>query len=188
MRLFVAIDVGPAIADAAGRLIVELRRRAERYAPRARVTWVAPERLHITVRFIGHADETGTHAIRAALEEGLDVRPFELGVEGIGAFPARGAPRVFWAGLTHGRDGLHEVERAVSARLGSLVCHDERGYHPHLTLARVKDASGLVSAALFEGLADAVLGTAHIQAITLYASRLSSKGPEYVPLQRTALV
>jgi len=188
MRLFVAVDVGPAIAEAARELIDELQRRADERAPRARVTWVAPERLHITVRFIGEADETRSQAIRAALEPELDVHPFDVAVEGIGAFPGKGAPKVFWAGLTSGRDGLLEVERAVSARLERLTPADRRGYAPHLTVARVKDAAGLASAALFEGLTTAVLGRVHVEAITLYESRLSPKGPTYVPLQRTALI
>jgi len=187
MRLFVAIDVGPAIAEAASGLIDELRRRTERRAPRARVTWVAPARLHVTVRFIGEADETRSQTIRAALEPRLDVRPFDLTVEGIGVFPGRGLPRAFWAGLTGGRDGLLEVERAVSLRLDGLVPRDERGYNPHLTLARVRDGAGL-AASLVEGLAGAVLGRVHVEAITLYESRLSQKGPTYVSLQRTALI
>jgi 2'-5' RNA ligase len=187
MRLFVAIDVGPAIADAAGRLIAELRQRAECDAPRARVSWVSPERLHVTVRFIGQADEARAQAILRALAPELDVPPFELSVANLGAFPGRGAPRVFWAGLTAGRDGVLEVERAVSARLESLVTRDEREYNPHLTLARVKDPAGLASAALFGDLAGVVLGTVRVEAITLFESRLSSKGATYVPLQRTAL-
>ena len=188
MRLFVAIEMGPAIAEAGAELIDELRRRVRQYAPHARVTWVAPERLHLTVRFIGQADETLTQAILAALSPPLDVHPFELSVENIGAFPGRGAPRVLWAGLTRGRDGVLQVERAVSQRLDSLVTRDERPYNPHLTLGRVKDPAGLQSAALFRDLATSVLGTVHVEAITLFESRLSPKGATYVPLQRTALV
>jgi 2'-5' RNA ligase len=58
MRLFVAIDVGPAIAAAAQELIGELRRRTAERAPRARIAWVAADRHHVTVRFIGQADDT----------------------------------------------------------------------------------------------------------------------------------
>jgi 2'-5' RNA ligase len=187
MRLFVAIDVGPAIADAAGGLIAELRQRVERDAPRARVNWVSPESLHVTVRFIGEVDEARATAMRTALGPALDVRRFDMTVESTGAFPGRGAPRVFWAGLTAGRDGVLEVERAVSGRLETLVPRDERGFNPHLTLARVKEPAGLASAALFGDLAGVLLGTVRVEAITLFESQLSSKGSTYVPLQRTAL-
>jgi 2'-5' RNA ligase len=105
----------------------------------------------------------------------------------VGAFPPRGAPRVFWAGLTDGRDHLLEVERAVSQRLGPLVPPEDRPYSPHLTLARVKEPGSLSRPALFEGLATRQFGKVHVDAITLFESRLSSKGASHVPLQRSAL-
>ena len=80
------------------------------------------------------------------------------------------------------------MERAVSARLAATgVPPEERAYRPHLTLARVRDAAGLKSRPLFEGLAERALGTTRVEAITPYESRLSPKGPSYVPLRRTEL-
>ena len=138
MRLFVAVEMNEAVADTARDTIDALRARVTRLAPRARVTWSAPDRIHITVRFIGEADEARAQAIRSALGPTIDAPVFDLTVEGVGAFPPKGPPRVFWAGLTDGRDGLLEVERAVSQRLETLVPAEDRPYAPHLTLARVK--------------------------------------------------
>ena len=187
MRLFVAIEMNRSVEDAAREVIDDLRDRASRLAPRARITWAAPERLHVTVRFIGEADEARAQAIRSALGATIDAPVFDVTVEGVGAFPPKGAPRVFWAGLTDGRDGLLDVERAVSQRLETLVPAEDRPYAPHLTLARVKEPAGLAQAALLEGLATRQFGRVHVDAITLFESRLSPKGPTYVPLQRTAL-
>ena len=187
MRLFVAIEMNRSVEEAAREVIDDLRGRVARLAPRARVTWSAPERLHVTVRFIGEADEARAQNIRAALGPTIDASVFDLTVEGVGAFPPRGAPRVFWAGLTDGRDHLLEVERAVSQRLGPLVPPEDRPYSPHLTLARVKEPGGLSRPALFEGLATRQFGKVHVDAITLFESRLSSKGASHVPLQRSAL-
>jgi 2'-5' RNA ligase len=187
MRLFVAIEMKETVQEAARDVISELRDRAARVAPRARITWATPERLHVTVRFIGQADETRTQAIRSALGATIDAPVFDVTVEGVGAFPPKGPPRVFWAGLTDGRSGIIALERALSARLDALVAAEERQYSPHLTLARVKDPAGLQREALFEGLAARHFGRVHVDAITLFESRLSSKGPTYVPLQRTAL-
>jgi 2'-5' RNA ligase len=64
---------------------------------------------------------------------------------------------------------------------------EQRPYNPHLTLARVREAAGLRAAALFDGLRDSVIGTTPIDAITLFDSRLSSKGPTYAPLLRVPL-
>jgi 2'-5' RNA ligase len=187
MRLFIAVEMDRAVEDAAREVIDELRNRVARLAPRARITWSAPERLHVTVRFIGDADESKTHAIRSALGPTIDAPRFDLLVEGVGAFPPKGPPRVFWAGLTDGRDGLLEVERAVSQRLETLVPAEDRPFAPHLTLARVKEPAGLSRATLFESLTTRQFGTVHVDAITLFESRLSSQGATHVPLQRSVL-
>jgi 2'-5' RNA ligase len=79
------------------------------------------------------------------------------------------------------------VERAVSQRLETLIPAEDRPYSPHLTLARVKEPAGLSRAILFEGLTGRQFGTVHVDAITLFESRLSPKGATHVPLQRTAL-
>jgi RNA 2',3'-cyclic 3'-phosphodiesterase len=187
MRLFVAVEMNRSVEDAAREMIDELRGRVLRLAPRARVTWAAPERLHVTVRFIGDADDGRVQAIRTALGPTLDAPPFDVIVEGVGAFPAKGPPRVFWAGLTDGRERMLDVERAVSQRLATLLPTEERPYSPHLTLARVRDPAGLSRSALFEGLTTQHFGRVHVDAITLFESRLSPKGATYVPLQRTTL-
>jgi len=187
MRLFVAVEMNESIARAMRDTIDDLRARVTQLAPRARVTWSAPDRIHITVRFIGEADETKTQAIRSALGPTIDAPVFDLTVEGVGAFPPKGPPRVFWAGLTDGRDGLLEVERVVSHRLNALVPAEDRPYAPHVTVARVKEAGGLSRAALFEGVTGRHFGRVHVDAITLFESRLSPKGATHVPLQRSAL-
>jgi 2'-5' RNA ligase len=187
MRLFIAVEMNRAVEEAAREVIGDLRDRVRRLAPRARITWSAPERLHITVRFIGDADESKAQAIRSALGPTIDAPVFDLTVEGAGAFPPKGPPRVFWAGLTDGRHGLLEVERAVSQRLETLVPAEDRPYAPHLTLARVKEPAGLSRATLFESLTTRQFGRVHVDAITLFESRLSSKGATHVPLQRSAL-
>jgi 2'-5' RNA ligase len=187
MRLFVAIEMNRSVEEVAREVIADLCGRVARLAPRARVTWSNPERIHVTVRFIGEADEARVQNIRAALGPTIDAPAFDVTVEGVGAFPLRGAPRVFWAGLTDGRDNLLEVERAVSQRLESLVPAEDRPYSPHLTLARVKEPGNLSRAALFEGLATRQFGRVHVDAITLFESRLSPKGATHVPLQRSAL-
>jgi 2'-5' RNA ligase len=89
--------------------------------------------------------------------------------------------------LTEGRDRLLEVERVVSRRLKTLIPAEDRPYAPHLTLARVKEPAGLSRAALFEGLTSRQFGRVHVDAITLFESRLSPQGATHVPLQRSAL-
>ena len=84
MRLFIAVEMNPSVAEAAREVIDDLRARVTRLAPRAHVTWSAPDRIHVTVRFIGDADEAKAQAIRSALGPTIDAPVFDVTVEGIG--------------------------------------------------------------------------------------------------------
>jgi 2'-5' RNA ligase len=188
MRLFVGVAIDAAVAAAAAGLSDELRRRAARLAPRARLTWIPAERLHLTVRFIGEADEHLADAVKAAMAPPVSIPPFALVLGGIGAFPRSGKPQVLWAGIEAGRDALQRIEQEVTHRLQPVgIAPEGRPFNAHLTLARVRDAAGLKSRPLFAGLEETRLGTTHVEAITLYESRLSPKGPTYLSLQHTLL-
>jgi 2'-5' RNA ligase len=188
MRLFVGIEIAPAVAAATLELIARLQAASARLAPRSRITWVTADRLHITIRFIGHVDESRAGEIHDVLRPSFGVAPFDLTVGGVGTFPPKGSPRVVWAGLGRGREQLITLEPAVSERLAQVrVPREDRPYNPHLTLARVRDAAGLRPTPFVGNLGDIALGTMPVDAITLFESRLSPKGPTYVALARTPL-
>ena len=188
MRLFVAVEIGDTLAARAAELSGELRRRGDDAAPRAKITWVPADRLHLTVRFIGEVDDERGRAVCEALTPALAVGPFDLTLHGAGAFPTGGSPRVFWIGVTGGREPLLAIEREVTQRLTPIgVEEEQRAYSPHLTLARVRDPAGLRSARLLEGLTERDIGTTRIDAITLFQSKLSPKRPAYTPLLRIPL-
>lgn len=188
MRLFVAVELREPLVSGLERLLATLQRRAMELAPRSRIAWVAPESLHITLRFIGNVRSDRYEPIKTALEPPLNVEPFEVTAAGVGAFPSSGSPRVVWAGLEQGVARLRDVERGVSERLRRLGMPDEtRVYTPHITLGRVKEPGGLRARSLLDGLDDQVVGAIRVEEITLFDSRLSSKGPTYVPLLRIGL-
>lgn len=188
MRLFVAVEIAPSVASAALDCMEFMRARVARVAPRSRITWMTAERLHVTLRFIGHVADGQAAPILQILRPPLDTAPFDLTVAGVGTFPVKGPPRVVWAGMAGGRDRLIALANIVSERLeGVSMAREERPFDPHLTLARVREAGGLRSRALLEGLSDTVLGATPVDAITLFESRLSPHGPRYQPLQRTLL-
>jgi 2'-5' RNA ligase len=188
VRLFVAVEIDLSVTQALAEFSAELRRKAQALAPSARIGWMSLEQLHVTSRFVGEVDDEKAAAIAGALLEPLEVEPFDLSVAGAGAFPERGAPRVLWAGIAAGIEGLTAVEAEVSGRLTACgIAREERPYRPHVTLARVREPEGLRSAALFESLADRRFGTTQVEAITLFQSRTSPKGAVYTPLHRTPL-
>jgi RNA 2',3'-cyclic 3'-phosphodiesterase len=188
VRLFVAVEIDAAVVAAAQTVTAQLRERAEAAAPQARITWIPANLMHLTIRFIGNVADQEVARLVDALTARLPIHPFSLEVSGLGAFPPRGAPRVLWAGITAGTDELVRTEVETSARLQQLgIPPDDRVFSPHLTLARVREPGGLKTSALLAGLERTPLGTSRVDAITLFESRLSPKGPTYVPLHRTAL-
>ena len=188
MRLFVAVEMGADVQATVSGAIGELKRRVAQSAPHARVTWVKPAHLHLTLRFIGEADAALGATIRGALDHPIVAPAFALTIEGTGTFPPRRPPRVIWAGIAGGFDALRAVERELRARLDRLLPpEDERDFHPHVTLGRVKNPAGLRPAVLLDGLKDAAFGVVHVGAVTLFESRVSSAGPTYVALCRTPL-
>ena len=188
MRLFVAAEIGEALAAQVEALSDALQKRTAKAVPRAKVTWIPSQRMHLTIRFIGEVDEMRAAAIGTAFEPPIDVAAFELTLAGAGTFPKSGAPRVVWVGVTRGVEELLAAERQISARLIRVgVPGEERSYSPHLTLARVREPAGLRSARLLEGLTETTIGTVWVDAITLFQSKLSPKGPTYLPLLRIPL-
>jgi 2'-5' RNA ligase len=188
VRLFLACETGAAVAQAADALIGELRSRVARLAPHARLTWVAKERLHFTVRFIGSVDAARLAAVCEALAPSLRHPPFDLVVAGVGVFPDRRPPRVVWAGLRSGAREMQALVHEVNARLEVLLGEEREELRPHLTLARVKEPRGLRAHALLSGLEDVALGVTHVEAVTLFESRQTGGTLQYVPLLSLPLV
>jgi 2'-5' RNA ligase len=192
VRLFVAAELEAGATAALAAVSSALRRRTQALAPHAKLTWVGADRLHLTVRFVGELDDATATRVQQALAPPIAVAPFELTLEGLGVFPPKGPARVVWVGINAGRDGMVAVEREVSARLERCgLPRESRAYSPHLTLARVRDAGGLRSRALLDGAREAGEAprgvSSRVDAITLFQSRLSPKGPTYVPLLHTPL-
>src|SRR5690606_39982385 len=71
------------------------------------IRWVAPENLHITLRFLGSVPERRLADVAGALAEASRlVGPFLLELGSCGYFPPRGTPRVLWVGVAAGGDQL----------------------------------------------------------------------------------
>jgi 2'-5' RNA ligase len=138
-RLFVAIDlpeeVKKEVAGIAGKL------QGGR--------WVPDSQLHLTLRFIGEADEALFRAIKAALA-GVRGTPFPLALKGVGHFPPGRYPRVLWVGMEESTP-LMELQRRVESALADAgVPPEGRRFSPHITLARLKDTAAAAVAAFEE--------------------------------------
>jgi 2'-5' RNA ligase len=176
-RLFVAVDVDESTREAIGKVSAILRDAVACASSRTRATWVHPDRLHLTLEFLGDLGQAAEQRARLALDEPIPVAPFTLRFDGLGFFPHTGPPRVLWLGIADGMAGLRRVHAELRRRLGDLAKPGEE-FNPHLTLARFRDR--VPRQQLKETVAmRASAGPCAIDRVTLYESRLSPKGTTY---------
>jgi 2'-5' RNA ligase len=149
MRLFVGVGVGDGVRATASRVrsAFETSFQQIKGLP-PRVVWVAPQALHLTVRFLGEVPDADVPGIVEAVQEPYTLAPFSVTWHGLGAFPSAARPRVLWIGVGAGARELGALEREVARRLGGLAPGEDAepatAFHPHLTIARVKvDARGV---------------------------------------------
>src|SRR4051812_4502594 len=115
MRLFIAVELPRSVAAAATAASEAMRERVRQHAPHARLSWVPPDRMHLTVRFLGELNPDRERAIAQTLAAPIESKPFPLTLGEAGAFPLRGAPRTVWLAINDGRSELSAVEEAVSS-------------------------------------------------------------------------
>jgi len=144
---------------------------------------VEPQNLHITMRFLGEIDERMVGDICKAIG-GIEFNAFEIELRGLGAFPKEGYANVIWIGIRGGRERLEEVAGAIESRLRSLgIPPDERGFSPHLTIARVKSPGCRAKFREFLlSSKDLEFGRIPVDSIRLKRSELSPGGPTYYTL------
>lgn len=164
-RLFVAVDLPEEIRTEAADIAKTLQ--GGRRVPQ--------EQLHLTLRFIGEADDKTLHAVKAALKEILG-HSFPLVLRGLGHFPPRGLPRVLWVGIEESVP-LRELQRSVElALIGAGIPPEERRFSPHLTLARLKDTPPGKVQALEQHNRDFRAGPFLVTEFHLYSSTLTREG------------
>jgi 2'-5' RNA ligase len=174
-RTFVAVLIDEHIRDSISRVQNEVNKLAPD------VKWVAPENLHVTLKFLGDVREDALPGVLAAVEKAAkSISGFELAVSGLGAFPNPQRARVVWVGTEDGRDKLIELAAAVESELVSAgFAQEEKPFKAHITIGRVRDrAPRQLPDALAEVNADA-LGSQRVSSVALMRSDLRPGGPVY---------
>jgi 2'-5' RNA ligase len=101
--------------------------------------WIDPENYHVTLRFIGDIDGASANEIASMLWR-VNRPPFEVTVQGLSSFGGR-KPRAVIANIAPSRPLIElqaELERMMQ-RIG--LDPEGRKFVPHVTLARLHDAS-----------------------------------------------
>jgi RNA 2',3'-cyclic 3'-phosphodiesterase len=180
VRLFVAVDIPDRARDAVASAIEPWRERL----PTGR--WVPPENWHVTMKFLGRTWPRLVDWVHQGCRDAAaGIRPFRVGLEGLGVFPGPSRARVLWVGLRDEDGGLSALARAVEDRLSSEFPTEKRPFSAHLTVARFNPPVPVVRDQLAQSTVEA--RPFRVGHLTLYRSHLSPKGARYEPLERFSL-
>ena len=144
---------------------------------------VQPEKFHVTLRFVGRADQVGKERIMAALDA-ADLGPaFPYRIGGFGVFPRPRKATVAWAGLERDEGRLSVLASVVDEAVASAgFGHEERPFRAHLTLARIRPPADLRAVVAAPAGIPARAGE-----VVFYLSRTEGPRTTYHPLERFSL-
>ncbi len=189
MRAFIAIEIPEDARNAVAAFGDRLHKRG------LRASWVKPDRMHLTLRFLGDVAETPLSALRRTLGEAYrDANATTLSVRGVGAFPSLRRPAVIWAGVQRLAGDLAALQQASEAGARTIGLPPEhQTFHPHVTIARIRDRHAAAEAAALlapcmEPNQEPEFGQEFKAAkVVLFSSVLTPRGPIYQAIQEYLL-
>ena len=176
MRAFIAVAVPESVLKSCQDIVAQLK------GLNLQGRFAKTRSMHQTLHFLGNIEEEQIPGIAEILEQaGKGVTPFDLEVGRLGVFPHLTHPRVVWIGVEP-VDGLMKLQSKIQQGLEPLGFPKEnRDFHPHLTLLRLKSRKNLRRLAQYietEGPGLRV-GVIKAEQIHLYQSILKPQGAEY---------
>lgn len=180
-RLFVGVRVSTGTAN-------QLAKAAELLARRAReggldLRWIPPVNYHLTLKFLGWTRLETIGAIEDALDRATRGTPrITFRTARIGGFPSIDKASVLWAGVEDGGALGELAKRIETAMTGIGYAAETRPYHPHVTLARMRETRLLKEVVL--PVAEQMFGDTRIEAVALFESETKSSGSVYREISR----
>jgi 2'-5' RNA ligase len=175
IRAFVAVDMDEASVVSK---LVEAQRALRDLG--ADLKLVEPENIHATVRFLGEVPAATIELVKEQMNE-VKFSAFDMEFTGLGAFPNLRRINVVWVGMRKGKEEISCIFEQLEPRFRKLGFEpDNRGFSPHVTIARVKTGRMREELAKFvDEMRDTPFGVIHVGEVRLKRSVLTPKGPVY---------
>ncbi len=140
-RIFTAIDISDEARRQVSDYIADLRAEF----PNVRVGWDKPEKLHLTLKFLGDIEEPQLHKLTEAVNEtAKQISDFKLKILKTGAFPLKKNARVLWLGVEDEKESLQKLNQILEAECESKgFDREKRNFKAHLTIARLREPQNL---------------------------------------------
>lgn len=103
--------------------------------------WARPEKMHITLRFLGQIEEETARQLQDSLKS-VEHKKFKISLSSTGMFLENFQPAFLWVGVD-GADFVKELKKKVDDSLKKYTLPPENNadleYVPHVTLAKIGD-------------------------------------------------
>ena len=181
-RVFIAIELPSVVRKSLSDHISRLRETS----PDVHASWSREENLHLTLKFLGDAPVAKIEALSQAAQRAAGTfPPFDLIIGRCGAFPSRGQPRVLWIGIDDPSTKLTELYRALEDECAEAgFAREQRPFHPHLTIARLRKPQGSRRLAERHRLMGFTNQQVRVSEIVLFRSELLSEGSRHTAISR----
>lgn len=184
LRTFVAVEINEEIRKGLSDLITRLKTSG------AGVKWVAPENIHITLKFLGYIEDTQVAAVSDHIRKAAaPINAFTVAIKHLGAFPNTKRPRVIFVVAHEKGNNLATIYSRLDDSLTELgIEKDGREFKPHLTIGRVKSPKNLTALMdAMDPLKVSSFGQQVVESVALMQSDLKPTGPVYKKLEEVKL-
>lgn len=177
MRLFIAFDLPKKMIEKIGEFRDQIGDEA------AKIKWVEPENLHLTLKFLGEIEDKKAKEVVSALKN-VKFKPFLTSTAEIGVFPAEKYIRVIWIGLKP-QEKIEDLHIRIDQELSKIGFKKEERFQAHITLGRVKFVKNrdLLLSALKTLKPEDISEPFTVKCFKLKKSTLALKGPIYEDIE-----
>lgn len=183
LRLFIAIDTPSEIKSQVAAIRDQLKES------HADVKWEPDTKLHCTIKFLGDTDEDRLPLVLSTIEEiGSTTPPFSATYQNIGCFPDERNPRVVWVGIDDPDGTLHLLQEKIDSGLATNGFErEQRPFHPHVTLGRVKNRTNISHLLRMLETVTFMSKLVMLREVEVVKSELKSSGSVYTILKSISL-
>ncbi|HEU4479931.1 MAG TPA: RNA 2',3'-cyclic phosphodiesterase [Pyrinomonadaceae bacterium] len=179
-RVFCAIEIPSRTRQRVLQHITKLRASV----PDVRASWSRENSIHLTLKFFGEIPEALVNNLGTAISRAVSgVVAFPILIADSGEFPQRRDPRVLWIGVTDLKAQLSNLHQRLETEFENVgFPRDTRAFHPHLTLARLRNQRGARDIARIHEELSFPPEEITVTELLLIRSELSSKGSKYTTI------
>jgi 2'-5' RNA ligase len=177
IRLFIALKIPDEVKNNLLDVCHEINESSEFFK------WEKPEKIHLTLKFIGEVEEELVSSIAKEIAFVEDYNSFNFNVTTFGFFYRNGLSRILWAGLQTD-ESIQKLVKQLNERLSIFsIPVERRKFKPHLTMLRLKKDPSKEFIQKFEEYSFDNWNFSSSE-ITLIKSELLSTGARYTDIKK----